>query len=143
MLLNHIGNNRLRGAIPKVGIRPTIDGREKGNVIKVNASFVTISGFTIRNSSKDQAGIQLGNNDYILDSINCVIEENNIELNGIGIRIYEGEKHQVEKQLKCEHKWGKISEDSQGRYRQCEKCLCKNYNVEERKSRVKGLKITF
>ncbi|MHA1987515.1 MAG: L-fucose isomerase, partial [Promethearchaeota archaeon] len=26
----HIGVNRLKGSIPKVGIRPTIDGREKG-----------------------------------------------------------------------------------------------------------------
>ena len=26
----HIGKRRLRGAIPKIGIRPTIDGREKG-----------------------------------------------------------------------------------------------------------------
>jgi len=26
----HIGKKRLRGAIPKIGIRPTIDGREKG-----------------------------------------------------------------------------------------------------------------
>ncbi len=26
----HVGKKRLRGAIPKIGIRPTIDGREKG-----------------------------------------------------------------------------------------------------------------
>ena len=26
----HVGKQRLRGAIPKIGIRPTIDGREKG-----------------------------------------------------------------------------------------------------------------
>ena len=26
----HFGKKRLRGAIPKIGIRPTIDGREMG-----------------------------------------------------------------------------------------------------------------
>jgi parallel beta-helix repeat protein len=65
------------------GQRSVIDGKKTGTVVYVNANNVTITGFTIRNSS-DWPGIGIW-----LDWISyCNIMNNNIINNGIGIRIH-------------------------------------------------------
>lgn len=66
-----------------------IDGCKTDDVIRVESSYVTISGFTIKNSSDNRAGINIGKEDYIIDSINCNITNNILKDNSIGIKIVE------------------------------------------------------
>jgi len=73
-----------------------IDGCKKGDVILISAPFVSISGFTIQNSSYGKAGIQLGVPDYIIDALDCSIRNNRIIRNFIGINVSESERNRIE-----------------------------------------------
>ncbi|MEM3729049.1 MAG: NosD domain-containing protein [Candidatus Bathyarchaeia archaeon] len=59
-----------------------IDGNQVGEVVSISANNVTITGFTIRNSSDWGSGIWLGWVSY------CNITKNNIANNRIGIKIF-------------------------------------------------------
>jgi parallel beta-helix repeat protein len=72
-----------------------IDGRKKGNVIYITAPMVNISGFTIKNSSEENAGIQIGIPDYSIDSFCCNIKKNKIIGNYIGINMSEAEQNNI------------------------------------------------
>ena len=58
-----------------------IDGSEEDNTIYINATDVTITGFSIVNSNYDYSGIQLSGSE------GCTITLNNIENNGFGVRV--------------------------------------------------------
>jgi parallel beta-helix repeat protein len=67
------------------GQRSIIDGNKTGTVVYVNANNITITGFTIRNSSDwPSYGIWLG---WWVSY--CNIMNNSITNNGIGIRVYQ------------------------------------------------------
>ena len=72
-----------------------IDGKQKEAVIYITASVVNISGFTIKNSSDDKAGIQIGIPDYSLDAIGCRITQNVISENNIAINMSETEQNYI------------------------------------------------
>lgn len=59
-----------------------IDGDQKGNVIKITASGVTIKGFTIINSSDSSAGIDINMNHFNIITMNI------IQSNYYGIKLY-------------------------------------------------------
>jgi len=59
-----------------------IDGKKKDNVILIKSSNVKISNLTIMNSSKNKAGIWI-------ESDNCIIANNFIKRNYIGVEIFE------------------------------------------------------
>lgn len=73
-----------------------IDGGKKDNVIKINASYVTISKIKIINSSDGKSGIRLGYPDYIIDSYKCRIDNNTFEKNSIGLCLFETECNNIE-----------------------------------------------
>ena len=73
-----------------------IDGCQNDNVIYVTSPGVTISGFTITNSSENKAGIQLGIPDYKIDAFDCHIKNNSILGNNIGINMSEIELSVIE-----------------------------------------------
>jgi len=85
------------------GYRTTIDGRKKGDVVYITAPFVTITNFTIRNSSLGRAGVQLGKPDYIVDALGCYIKNNQISGNSIGINMSETECNSVERNVVTEN----------------------------------------
>lgn len=67
-----------------------IDGNSKGNVISINASYVNISGFTIKNSEP------ITGYGIIIDHSEKVIIHNNIiKGNGIGIQLTYSSENQV------------------------------------------------
>ncbi len=73
-----------------------IDGAKKGDVLKINASYVTISNIKFVNSSNKKSGIRIGYPDFIVDSYKCKINNNTFEENSIGLSLFETEHNKIE-----------------------------------------------
>jgi parallel beta-helix repeat protein len=72
-----------------------IDGRQKSHVIYVTAPMVNVTGFTIKKSADDHAGVKIGITDFILDSYGCNIKNNIIINNSFGINLSETEQNNI------------------------------------------------
>jgi len=72
-----------------------IDGHKNGNVVYITAPLINISGFTIKNSSEDKAGIQIGIPDFSIDCFGCSVKKNLILYNNIGINMSETERNLI------------------------------------------------
>jgi len=66
-----------------------INGNMESNVILIEADNVNISGFTIYNSSVLCSGI------YIINSDNCVISNNKVYVNNIGIKLQKSNNNMI------------------------------------------------
>jgi len=77
-----------------------VDGGCFEDVIRINAKNVTISGFTIQNSSKElyHAGI-VTFSQYLFNDISTTITDNIIQNNGIGIFLYMGGSNSIKENV--------------------------------------------
>ena len=63
----------------------SVDANRSGNVITINAPYVTISRLKIKYSGEDCAGIKIGKYEYVTDSYNCIIDDCEIWHNFHGV----------------------------------------------------------
>jgi len=76
-----------------------IDGQKKSNTIYITAPMTNISRFTIKNSSTDKAGLQIGVPDFSMDSFCCNISHNKIIENHIGINMSETDQNKISENI--------------------------------------------
>ena len=76
-----------------------IDGCKRGDVVFIFAPFVSISNFTIKNSSEGKAGIQIGRPDYVVDAFCCSIRHNLVTENSLGINMSETDRNEIEQNV--------------------------------------------
>jgi len=74
--INLIGENKEQAII---------DANGSGNVVSINAPYITISKLTIEYSGDECAGAKIGRYEYIVDAVGCKINDTYIQNNYYGI----------------------------------------------------------